>query len=102
MAQDILTLHRDNNGFVISCRDIVTKDGHYFLIILDKEARRLLILADQAEKELEQSELSEEAKGYLRSASGKAKLFVSQKMQQFRGLCTNNIKQVSKLQKSLI
>lgn len=72
----------------------VTKDGHYFLSILEKETTRLLVLAEQAEKELEQPDLIEEAKGYLRSASGKAKLLVSQKMQQFRGLCTNNIKQV--------
>ncbi|KAI4468546.1 disks large-associated protein dap sap90/psd-95-associated protein [Holotrichia oblita] len=72
----------------------LVKDGHYFLSILDKQATRLLGLADQAEKELDQEDLPEEAKGYLRSASGKAKLLVSQKMQQFRGLCTNNIKQV--------
>ncbi|KRT84549.1 hypothetical protein AMK59_2122, partial [Oryctes borbonicus] len=77
-----------------SSKEIVTKDGHYFLLILEKEATRLLDLADEAEKELEQEDLPEEAKGYLRSASGKAKLLVSQKMQQFRGLCTNNIKQV--------
>lgn len=62
--------------------------------ILDTEAKRLLNMAEQAEIELQNPDLSEEAKGYLRSASGKAKLLVSQKMQQFKGLCTNNIDQV--------
>lgn len=82
------------NNFLNTHPNTAVKDGHYFLSILEKEATRLLGLADQAEKELEQEDLLEEAKGYLRSASGKAKLLVSQKMQQFRGLCTNNIKQV--------
>ncbi|GJQ66346.1 vlc [Trypoxylus dichotomus] len=89
-TQDVCDKINLNN----SSEEIVTKDGHYFLSILEKETTRLLRLADQAEKELEQEDLPEEAKGYLRSASGKAKLLVSQKMQQFRGLCTNNIKQV--------
>lgn len=71
------------------------KDGHYFIEILENEAKRLLVLAEEAEKELEENQnLSEEAKGYIRSASGKAKLLVSQKMQQFKGLCTKNITQV--------
>lgn len=95
MGSKILLYIYDN--LLNSYSDAVTKDGHYFLSILEKEATRLLALADQAEKELEQVDLIEEAKGYLRSASGKARLLVSQKMQQFRGLCTNNLKQVSSI-----
>lgn len=70
------------------------KDGHYFLQVLDREAERLLALGDKAEEELKAEGLSEDTKGFLRSASGKARLLVSQKMQQFKGLCTNNINQV--------
>ena len=80
----------------------VVRDGHYFLAVLDKETQRLLALADKAEHDLEIPDLSEEAKGYLRSAFGKARLLVSQKMQQFRGLCSNNVAQVSEFILSVV
>lgn len=70
------------------------KNGHYFLKILEEQTKRLLTLADQVESDISTPDLSEEIIGKLRSAAGKAKLLVSQKMQQFRGLCTNNINQV--------
>lgn len=73
------------------------KDGHYFLKILQNETNRLLKLADNAESELQKNELSEEVIGKIHSAAGKARLLVSQKMQQFKGLCTNNITQVKKI-----
>ncbi|KAL1514041.1 hypothetical protein ABEB36_003365 [Hypothenemus hampei] len=69
------------------------KDGHYFIKILEEQTKRLLSLADGADAEIDRPNLSEETIGKLRSASGKARLLVSQKMQQFRGLCTNNINQ---------
>lgn len=69
------------------------KDGHYFLKILDQQATRLLTLADKVDSDIDTPDLSEEVIGKLRSASGKARLLVSQKMQQFKGLCTNNINQ---------
>lgn len=71
------------------------KDGHYFIQILENEIKRLLILADAVEIDLLDEHLPEETKGKLRSASGKARLLTSQKMQQFKGLCTKNINQVS-------
>lgn len=73
------------------------KNGHYFLKILEEQTKRLLTLADQVESDLSTPNLSEEIIGKLRSTAGKAKLLVSQKMQQFRGLCTNNINQVNYL-----
>lgn len=36
-------------------------------------------------------EMTEEVKGKLLAASGKAKLLVSQKVEQFKGLCQKNI-----------
>lgn len=87
-------LVRVTNILCFWCADV--KDGHYFLRILENEAVRLLKLADKAEEELDAGEgkLNENGKGFLRSAAGKARLLVSQKMQQFRGLCTNNLNQV--------
>ncbi|XP_026742390.1 uncharacterized protein LOC113504329 [Trichoplusia ni] len=71
------------------------KDAHYFLDLEKKETERLLALAATAEKELEdlqnREDISEEVLGFLRSASGKARLLATQKMQQFEGLCYNNI-----------
>lgn len=83
---------------VINPSDVVEeesseKDGRYFLKILDRETTRLLKLADNCENELN-ADLPEEMVGKIHSAAGKAKLLVSQKMQQFKGLCTNNITQV--------
>lgn len=62
--------------------------------ILEEQTERLLQLAARVEGEISTPDLSEEVIGKLRSASGKARLLVSQKMQQFKGLCTNNINQV--------
>ncbi|KAB0803276.1 hypothetical protein PPYR_00246 [Photinus pyralis] len=87
---------KENGTSHEECADDTIKDGHYFLRILEAETVRLLRMADKVEKELEETEdLSEEIKGKLRSASGKARLLTSQKMQQFKGLCTNNLTQKS-------
>ncbi|XP_074032529.1 disks large-associated protein 2 isoform X2 [Leptinotarsa decemlineata] len=67
------------------------RNGHYFLKILDTQTKRLLELASRVDSYISTPNLSEEVIGKLRSAAGKARLLVSQKMQQFRGLCTNNI-----------
>ncbi|XP_013176643.1 PREDICTED: uncharacterized protein LOC106124485 isoform X2 [Papilio xuthus] len=73
----------------------VIKDAHYFLDLEKKETERLIALAITAEKELENLQndenISEEVFGLLRAASGKARLLATQKMQQFEGLCYNNI-----------
>ncbi|KAJ8963089.1 hypothetical protein NQ318_018553 [Aromia moschata] len=71
------------------------KDGHYFIKILEEQTDRLLELAARVEGEISTPDLSEEIVGKLRSTAGKARLLVSQKMQQFKGLCTNNINQAS-------
>ncbi|XP_075988382.1 disks large-associated protein 2 isoform X2 [Anticarsia gemmatalis] len=76
------------------CKEVV-KGGLYFLDLEKKETERLLALAATAEKELEdlqnREDVSEEILGLLRAASGKARLLATQKMQQFEGLCYNNI-----------
>ncbi|XP_041988615.1 uncharacterized protein LOC121740010 isoform X2 [Aricia agestis] len=71
------------------------KDAYYFIDLEKKETERLIALAVGAEKELEslqdKENVSEEVLGLLRSAAGKARLLATQKMQQFEGLCYNNI-----------
>ncbi|EDV59872.1 uncharacterized protein Dere_GG23178, isoform A [Drosophila erecta] len=71
------------------------KDGNFFLKILKEEQTRLLVLAALAEKYSDalstNPDISEDTFGLLRSASGKARLLVAQKMKQFEGLCHNNL-----------
>ncbi|KAH8283375.1 hypothetical protein KR054_002031 [Drosophila jambulina] len=71
------------------------KDGNYFLKLLKEEQIRLLALAAIAEKYSDalsnNPDITEDTFGLLRSASGKARLLVSQKMKQFEGLCHNNV-----------
>ncbi|CAG9856253.1 unnamed protein product [Phyllotreta striolata] len=69
------------------------KGGEYFLRIVEDQSKRLLEMAGDIESDISTPDLPEEIVGKLRSASGKARLLVSQKMQQFKGLCTNNITQ---------
>lgn len=92
------------NGDVVNGSDVnrnipkkaEVRDGHYFLKILKNETDRLICLAEKVEAQLEEKKtvLADDVLGYLRSASGKARLLVSQKMQQFEGLCHKNINQV--------
>uniref|UniRef100_A0A146LME6 Disks large-associated protein 1 n=2 Tax=Lygus hesperus TaxID=30085 RepID=A0A146LME6_LYGHE len=70
------------------------KDGHYFLKLHSNQVQTLENLAEMVEKELLGCE-NEEACGILRAASGKARLLVAQKLNQFKGLCLKNIEQSS-------
>ncbi|ALC41397.1 vlc [Drosophila busckii] len=71
------------------------RDGTYFLKILKAEQVRLLALAATGEKYLDaltdNPKVTEDTLGLLRSAAGKARLLVAQKMKQFEGLCHNNL-----------
>ncbi|XP_055918649.1 uncharacterized protein LOC129950752 [Eupeodes corollae] len=91
----ISTVDKFNNGVLERPKQTEEKDGNYFLEILKLEQNRLLELAHRAEKYLcslnENEDVSEEVFGLLRSASGKARLLVSQKMKQFEGLCHNHM-----------
>ncbi|XP_049882556.1 uncharacterized protein LOC126378340 isoform X2 [Pectinophora gossypiella] len=90
----VITLDDSVNGEGLENNGEVVRDAHYFLELEKKETERLIALAVTAEKELEnfqEGEVSEEILGLLRAASGKARLLATQKMQQFEGLCYNNI-----------
>ncbi|XP_059613447.1 uncharacterized protein LOC132259718 isoform X2 [Phlebotomus argentipes] len=81
---------------VAASQSVRTKDGNYFLDILTKERQRILSLADKVDgymEEVKDKDISDETIGYLRAATGKARLLAAQKMKQFEGLCHTNLTQ---------
>ncbi|XP_058487343.1 disks large-associated protein 4 isoform X1 [Solea solea] len=66
-------------------------DGHWFLKLLQAETGRMEGWCQQMEQETKDNQLSEEVLGKVRSAVGSAQLLMSQKFQQFRGLCEQNV-----------
>ncbi|XP_064083104.1 caldesmon-like [Macrobrachium nipponense] len=69
------------------------KEGHQFLQIVENEVSGLQALINNAESDLETftPQMSEEVQGKVLAATGKARLLISQKIQQFRGLCQQSI-----------
>ncbi|XP_056128903.1 disks large-associated protein 4 isoform X2 [Lampris incognitus] len=67
------------------------RDGHWFLKLLQAETGRMEGWCQQMEQETKDNQLSEEVLGKVRTAVGSAQLLMSQKFQQFRGLCEQNL-----------
>uniref|UniRef100_A0A8C5GNU0 Disks large-associated protein 4-like n=2 Tax=Gouania willdenowi TaxID=441366 RepID=A0A8C5GNU0_GOUWI len=67
------------------------RDGHWFLKLLQAETGRMEGWCQQMEQETKDNQLSEEVLGKVRSAVGSAQLLMSQKFQQFRELCEQNL-----------
>ncbi|XP_035244292.1 disks large-associated protein 4 isoform X2 [Anguilla anguilla] len=67
------------------------RDGHWFLKLLQAEAGRMEGWCQQMDQETKDNQLTEEVLGKVRSAVGCAQLLMSQKFQQFRGLCEQNL-----------
>ncbi|XP_030632399.1 disks large-associated protein 4 isoform X2 [Chanos chanos] len=67
------------------------RDGHWFLKLLQAETGRMEGWCQQMEQETKEHQLSEEVLGKVRSAVGSAQLLMSQKFQQFKGLCEQNL-----------
>lgn len=67
------------------------RDGHWFLKLLQAETGRMDAWCQQMEQESKEKPHSEEVLGKIRSAVGSAQLLMSQKFQQFRGLCEQNL-----------
>ncbi|XP_056405933.1 disks large-associated protein 4 isoform X2 [Hyla sarda] len=67
------------------------RDGHWFLKLLQAETERLEGWCKQMQRETGDNNLCEEVIGKLLSAVGSAQLLMSQKFQQFRGLCEQNL-----------
>ncbi|NXB87109.1 DLGP4 protein, partial [Vidua chalybeata] len=67
------------------------QDGFWFLKLLQAETERLEGWCCQMDQETKKNNLSEEVLGKVLSAVGSAQLLMSQKFQQFRGLCEQNL-----------
>nr|XP_020466262.1 disks large-associated protein 4-like isoform X2 [Monopterus albus] len=67
------------------------RDGNWFLKLLQAETGRMEGWCQQMEQETGDDKLSEEVLGTIRSAVGSAQLLMSQKFEQFRGLCNENL-----------
>ncbi|XP_028308998.1 disks large-associated protein 4 [Gouania willdenowi] len=67
------------------------RDGNWFLKLLQAETGRMEGWCQQMEQETKDNKISEEVLGTIRSAVGSAQLLMTQKFEQFRGLCKENL-----------
>lgn len=68
------------------------REGYKFLSLVDIEKDKILSEVKKLEEEMQKnSSIPEEASGKIRAACGKANLLISQKFEQFKGLCWKNI-----------
>ncbi|XP_026093163.1 disks large-associated protein 4-like isoform X1 [Carassius auratus] len=67
------------------------RDGRWFQKLLQAETERMEAWCQQMEQETKDKTLSEDVSGKVRSAVGSAQLLMSQKFQQFLGLCEQNL-----------
>lgn len=67
-------------------------DGHYFIRILENEIFKFEEQICDFEEDLGNEAIPEDIRDSILAAIGKAKLLMSQKLTQFRGLCDKNIK----------
>ncbi|XP_051878915.1 disks large-associated protein 1 isoform X1 [Pristis pectinata] len=72
-------------------RSVCQRDGRWFMKLLQAEKERMDAWCQQMEKEEQENTLPEEILGKIRSAVGSAQLLMSQKFQQFSGLCEENM-----------
>ncbi|KAM7390358.1 hypothetical protein PAMA_008501 [Pampus argenteus] len=72
-------------------RSVCPRDGRWFLKLLQAEMERMEGWCRQMEQDEMENELPEEILGKIRSAVGSAQLLMSQKFQQFRELCEENL-----------
>uniref|UniRef100_A0A3Q1J062 Discs, large (Drosophila) homolog-associated protein 1a n=1 Tax=Anabas testudineus TaxID=64144 RepID=A0A3Q1J062_ANATE len=72
-------------------RSVCQRDGHWFLKLLQAETDRMEGWCRQMELDQRENDLPEDILGKMRSAVGSAQLLMSQKFQQFRELCEENL-----------
>ncbi|XP_024136164.1 disks large-associated protein 1 isoform X1 [Oryzias melastigma] len=72
-------------------RSVCPRDGRWFLKLLQAETERMEGWCRQMEQDETEHELPDEILGKIRSAVGSAQLLMSQKFQQFRELCEENL-----------
>ncbi|XP_054622308.1 disks large-associated protein 1 [Dunckerocampus dactyliophorus] len=72
-------------------RSVCPRDGRWFLKLLQAETERMEGWCCQMEQEQTHNQLTDDILGKIRSAVGSAQLLMSQKFQQFRKLCEENL-----------
>ncbi|CAL8280770.1 unnamed protein product [Lota lota] len=72
-------------------RSVCQRDGHWFLKLLQAETDRMEGWCRQMELDQQANYLTNDMLGKVRSAVGSAKLLMTQKFQQFRKLCEENL-----------
>ncbi|KAK6491914.1 disks large-associated protein 1-like isoform X1 [Huso huso] len=72
-------------------RSVCHRDGGWFLKLLQAEIDRMEGWCQQMERDERENDLPDEILGKIRSAVGSAQLLISQKFQQFRELCEENL-----------
>ncbi|XP_057712830.1 disks large-associated protein 1-like isoform X2 [Corythoichthys intestinalis] len=72
-------------------RSVCQRDGRWFLKLLQAESDRMEGWCRQMEMDQQHNNLPEDVLGKIRSAIGSAQLLMSQKFQQFRELCEENL-----------
>uniref|UniRef100_H3CKK0 Discs, large (Drosophila) homolog-associated protein 1a n=1 Tax=Tetraodon nigroviridis TaxID=99883 RepID=H3CKK0_TETNG len=72
-------------------RSVCQRDGRWFLKLLQAETDRMEGWCRQMELDQRENALPEDILGKMRSAVGSAQLLMSQKFQQFRELCEENL-----------
>nr|XP_042900215.1 uncharacterized protein LOC107447953 isoform X2 [Parasteatoda tepidariorum] len=71
------------------------REGYKFLNLIDIEKEKIELEVKKLEVELKNNpSIPEEASGKIRAACGKANLLMTQKFEQFRGLCWKNIEEI--------
>ncbi|XP_070989370.1 disks large-associated protein 1 isoform X1 [Oncorhynchus clarkii lewisi] len=73
-------------------RSVCQRDGRWFLKLLQAETDRMEGWCRQMEQDEQENELPDDVLGKIRLAVGSAQLLMSQKFQQFRELCEENLK----------
>uniref|UniRef100_A0A3B3WYP0 Discs, large (Drosophila) homolog-associated protein 1b n=1 Tax=Poecilia mexicana TaxID=48701 RepID=A0A3B3WYP0_9TELE len=72
-------------------RSVCQRDGRWFLKLLQAETDRMEGWCRQMELDQRENELPEDILEKMRTAVGSAQLLISQKFQQFRELCEENL-----------
>ncbi|KAK7916115.1 hypothetical protein WMY93_011876 [Mugilogobius chulae] len=71
--------------------NLCKRDGQWFLKLLEAERGRMEGWCEQMEQETQDHQLSQEVLEKVRSAMDSAQILMSQKFQQFQGLCEQNL-----------
>ncbi|XP_054927038.1 uncharacterized protein [Dermacentor andersoni] len=77
----------------LSSSDLPVREGHTFLATLSSTQQVLECHIRDAEQDLNDAAISEDMKGRIRAAIGKANLLITKKFKQFKELCLKNIEQ---------